>query len=70
MGGGLADTFGRVLLDDPYRPEPIGRQIGDTSSLRRDGFNPWRAHPAELPPTPAGGTLRDRLIHLWMGDQP
>ena len=69
-GGGLAAAAGRVLLADPYRPEPLGRQVGDTSSLVRDSFSPWRAHPAELPPTTAGGTLRDRIVAWWQGDEP
>jgi hypothetical protein len=39
---GLADTYGRSLLPDPNRVEPIGRQSADTVSLVRDLFNPWR----------------------------
>jgi hypothetical protein len=68
-GGGLADIAGRSLLPDPTRPEPLGRQAGDTSSLVRDSFSPWRAHPAELPPSQAAGTMRDRLVRLWAGDE-
>ena len=71
-GGGLA-AYSRPILADPYstRPEPLGREVGDTSSLRRDAFNPWRAGPAEEPPPPAAAlTLRERMARLWRGDEP
>jgi hypothetical protein len=69
MGGGLADAYSRTILPDPTRADPIGRGRADTSCLVRDGFNPWRAHPVELPPAPGTGTLRERIARLWYGDE-
>lgn len=60
-GRGLAAVYGQQVLPDPDRPPPIGRDPGDTSSLVRDGFNPWRVHPAAVPPPPGPSTLRERL---------
>jgi hypothetical protein len=67
-GGGAAAAYGRPLIADPYtgRPEPIGRQDADTTSLVRDDFNPWRAHPAQLLPT-GPVTLRERVLGWWAG---
>jgi hypothetical protein len=42
MATGMADLYGRSLLGDPGRPEPLGRSANaDTVSLRRDAANPW-----------------------------
>jgi hypothetical protein len=41
MEAGLA-AYGRRLLPDLTRSEPLGRQNADTQSLRRDLFRPWR----------------------------
>jgi hypothetical protein len=38
--GGVADLYGRPVVGDPGRPEPLGRGSADTVSLRRDAFNP------------------------------
>jgi hypothetical protein len=68
-GRGLAAAYARQLGDPSgSRPTPIGRDIGDTSSLVRDGFHPWRAHPAAVPPPPGPSTLRERLAGWWQGD--
>jgi hypothetical protein len=40
--GGYAALYGRSVVDDPTRPEPIGRANADTTSLVRDLFHPWR----------------------------
>jgi hypothetical protein len=40
-GGGLA-AYGRTLLPDPSRPEPLGRSANaDVKALIRDRFDPW-----------------------------
>lgn len=68
-GGGLAEAYSRPVSADPYRPAPLGRDPGDTSSFRRDGFSPWRGRAAELPPTAAAGIMRDRIVAWWQGDE-
>jgi hypothetical protein len=68
-GAGMAAAYGRTILPDPYRPEPVGRAVpADTSSLVRDGFNPWRGRPREEPPGPPV-TFRERVARLWYGDE-
>ena len=69
----MADVAGRVLLprdryQDPSRPEPLNRQA-TAAGHWRDTPNPRRAHPTELPPAAAGGTLRDRIVAWWEGDE-
>jgi hypothetical protein len=40
---GLSGYYGRSLLPDPGRPEPLGRtgRVHD-KALQRDSFSPWR----------------------------
>jgi hypothetical protein len=74
MPGGVAVAYARPLdyADDPYRsrPMPLSRAgpVHDLA-LRRDSFNPWRASPAEPPPTPTP-TIRERFGRLWSCDLP
>jgi hypothetical protein len=58
----MAAAYARQLVD-PGGTRPIGgdRDSGDTSSLVRDGFHPWRTSPAAVPPPPGPQSLRERL---------
>ena len=39
-GRGVAAAYGRTLLPDPTRPEPLGRQADETPLVLRR-FRPW-----------------------------
>jgi hypothetical protein len=67
---GLAAAYGQQVLPDPTRPQPLGRDPGHTLGLIRDSFDPWRAHPAAVPPPPGPMTRRERIAGWWQGDEP
>jgi hypothetical protein len=64
-GRGMAAVYGQQLLPDPDRPPPMGRDPGHTLGLVRDSFNPWRPHPAAVPPPPGPMTRRERITGWW-----
>jgi len=43
-GVGMAAAYGRTILPDPTRPEPLGRSTADPRPLLRDQANPWRTY--------------------------
>jgi hypothetical protein len=51
-GRGLAAAYGRSLLPDPTRPEPLGRSVADPRPLLRDQASAWRAGTPDPPPAP------------------
>jgi hypothetical protein len=40
----MAAAYGRTILPDPTRPEPLGRSTADPRPLLRDQANPWRTY--------------------------
>jgi hypothetical protein len=47
--GGFA-AYGRTVLPEPARPEPLGRGPAHDKALYRDQVNPWRDGIPDLPP--------------------
>jgi hypothetical protein len=61
-GAGLAAAYGRSLLPDPTRPEPLGRSAVGPRPLLRDQVNPWRyGTPDPPPPSLDLAQLREEL---------
>jgi hypothetical protein len=68
-GGGLAATYGRTILPDPTRPEPLGRGPAHDKAVYRDQVSAWQYGTPDPPPSMDLAEIREEFyaprVYWW-----